>query len=72
MSDTNLNKNNRTSEQQEYRDNLASELKTKRSEDEIGELLADEKLSREQETYQYITAKYGFTIKALDELLANK
>ena len=51
----------RTSKQQEYRDKLANNLKADRVLGEVGKLLAEDRLKKEQKSEEYIVAKYGFT-----------
>ena len=51
----------RTFKQQEYRDKLANNLKADRALGEVGKLLAEDRLKKEQKSEEYIVAKYGFT-----------
>jgi hypothetical protein len=51
----------RTTEQQEYRDELANNLKADRALGEVGKLLAEDRIKQAQKSEEYIVAKYGFT-----------
>ena len=59
----------RTFKQQEYRDKLANNLKADRALGEVGKLLAEDRLEKEQKSENYILAKYGFTQKWARELI---
>ena len=60
---------NRTPEQQEYRDELANNLKADRALGKVGKLLAEDRLKKEQKSEEYIVAKYGFTKQWARELI---
>ena len=60
---------NRTPEQQKYRDELANNLKADRALGEVGKLLAEDRLKKEQKSEEYIVAKYGFTKQWARELI---
>ena len=59
----------RTFKQQEYRDKLANNLKADRALGEVGKLLAEDRLKKEQKSEEYIVAKYGFTKQWARELI---
>ena len=59
----------RTFKQQEYRDKLANNLKADRALGEVGKLLAEDRLKKEQKSEEYIVVKYGFTKQWARELI---
>ena len=52
---------NRTPEQQEYRDKLSQDLKSKKTKWELGLILAENHLKEKSETVDYILSKHGYT-----------
>lgn len=59
----------RTKEQQEYRDNLARDLKSLRTRWETGKELAEALLDDQKNTPEYIVSKYGYTNKWAKQLI---
>lgn len=59
----------RTKEQQEYRDNLARDLKSLRTRWETGKELAEALLDDQKNTPEYIISKYGYTNKWAKQLI---